>query len=393
MKLEDKEFEDYYHRAHHLTNELLSTYNNNLSLEENKEVDTFLKENHLSGELIDRLTSSEIHREYYNRLAQENKEENLALLLAQMRKEKPKQKRFRIWYHIAASVAAIIAIIFWTQSERQVEKYDDWYSQTITEQYTQPTLILENDSSLILADDAQAIVSQDYEIKKSQGNSLKYTVTSQSGTLRYNKLIVPKQYTYTLKLSDQSEVILNAGSILRYPVSFTGDKREVELIGEAFFKVAKSDKPFLVRLGKNNVTVYGTQFNIRSRANSDLGVVLVKGSIGFKAENQEEIRIKPSQIVVCQPETGKTQVKEINPKDYIMWMENMFVFKGQTLERILSEVSIWYGVQIDIQVDVKDMKLTLITNKDNSLEDILKFITKITNIKITKTGDMEYKTE
>ena len=56
MKLEDKEFEDYYHRAHHLTNELLSTYNNNLSLEENKEVDTFLKENHLSGELIDRLT-------------------------------------------------------------------------------------------------------------------------------------------------------------------------------------------------------------------------------------------------------------------------------------------------------------------------------------------------
>lgn len=76
-----------------------------------------------------------------------------------------------------------------------------------------------------------------------------------------------------------------------------------------------------------------------------------------------------------------------------MWMENMFVFKGQTLERILSEVSIWYGVQIDIQVDVKDMKLTLITNKDNSLEDILKFITKITNIKITKTGDMEYKTE
>ena len=86
-------------------------------------------------------------------------------------------------------------------------------------------------------------------------------------------------------------------------------------------------------------------------------------------------------------------MKEINPKDYIMWMENMFVFKGQTLERILSEVSIWYGVQIDIQVDVKDMKLTLITNKDNSLEDILKFITKITNIKITKTGDMEYKTE
>ena len=53
MKSEDKEFEGYFHRAHHLAGELLSTYDKNLSLKENKEIDTFLKENHLSGELID----------------------------------------------------------------------------------------------------------------------------------------------------------------------------------------------------------------------------------------------------------------------------------------------------------------------------------------------------
>ena len=65
-----------------------------------------------------------------------------------------------------------------------------------------------------------------------------------------------------LKLSDGTEVILNAGSILRYPVNFAGDKREVELVGEAFFKVAKSDKPFFVRMGENNIRVYGTRFNV-----------------------------------------------------------------------------------------------------------------------------------
>ena len=394
MGSEDKKFESYFHRAHHLVEELVSTYGKNLSLDENGEFNTFLKENHLSGELVDRLTSAEIHREYYDRLAQEDQEKNLALLLERMREKKPKQKKLRIWYRVAASVAATVAFVFCLISGQKEEKYDDWYSQVVTEQYTQPTLILENDSSLILADYArEAIVNRDYEIEKLQENTLKYTTTGQSGSLRYNKLIVPRKYTYTVKFSDGTEVILNAGSILRYPVDFAGDKREVELVGEAFFKVAKSDKPFLVRMGENNITVYGTQFNVYSRENHDLEIVLVEGSIGFKAGNQKEIKLRPSQMVVRQLENGEIRVKEVNPRDYIMWVENMFVFKGQTLGRIMSELSIWYGVQIKVRPDQENTKLTLITNKDNSLDEVFKFITEITGVEIIKIGNMEYRTE
>ena len=394
MGSEDKKFESYFHRAHHLAEELVSTYGKNLSLDENGEFNTFLKENHLSGKLVDRLTSGEIHREYYDRLAQEDQEKNLALLLERMREKKPKQKKLRMWYSVAASVAATVAFVFGLISEQKEEKYDDWYSQVVTEQYTQPTLILENDSSLILADYArEAIVNRDYEIEKLQENMLKYTTTGQSGSLRYNKLIVPRKYTYTLKFSDGTEVILNAGSILRYPVDFAGDKREVELVGEAFFKVAKSDKPFLVRMGENNITVYGTQFNVYSRENHDLEIVLVEGSIGFKAGNQKEIKLRPSQMVVRQLENGEIRVKEVNPRDYIMWVENMFVFKGQTLGRIMSELSIWYGVQIKVRPDQENTKLTLITNKDNSLDEVFKFITEITGVEIIKIGNMEYRTE
>ena len=394
MGSEDKKFESYFHRSHHLVEELVSTYGKNLSLDENGEFNTFLKENHLSGELVDRLTSAEIHREYYDRLAQEDQEKNLALLLERMREKKPKQKKLRIWYRVAASVAATVAFVFCLISGQKEEKYDDWYSQVVTEQYTQPTLILENDSSLILADYArEAIVNRDYEIEKLQENTLKYTTTGQSGSLRYNKLIVPRKYTYTLKFSDGTEVILNAGSILRYPVDFAGDKREVELVGEAFFKVAKSDKPFLVRMGENNITVYGTQFNVYSRENHDLEIVLVEGSIGFKAGNQKEIKLRPSQMVVRQLENGEIRVKEVNPRDYIMWVENMFVFKGQTLGRIMSELSIWYGVQIKVRPDQENTKLTLITNKDNSLDEVFKFITEITGVEIIKIGNMEYRTE
>lgn len=394
MGSEDKEFKDYFRRAHHLAEELLSTYDKNLSLDENRELNSFLKENHLSGELLDRLTSAEIHREYYDRWAQEDQEKNLALLFEQMREKKPKQKKLRVWYRVAASVAATVACVLGFISGPKEEKYDDWYSQVVTEQYTRPTLILENDSSLVLADHArEAIVNQDYEIEKSQGDTLKYTTTGVSGPPRYNKLIVPRKYTYMLKLSDGTEVILNAGSILRYPVNFAGNKREVELVGEAFFKVAKSDKPFFVRVGENNIRVYGTRFNVYSRENRDLEIVLVEGSIGFKAGNREEIKLKPSQMVVRQLESGEIRVKEVNPKDYIMWVENMFVFKGQTLKRIMSELSVWYGVQIKVRPDLENTKLTLITSKNNSLDEIFKFITEITGVEIIKIGNMEYKTE
>lgn len=35
MGSEDKKFESYFHRAHHLVEELVSTYGKNLSLDEN----------------------------------------------------------------------------------------------------------------------------------------------------------------------------------------------------------------------------------------------------------------------------------------------------------------------------------------------------------------------
>jgi len=146
-------------------------------------------------------------------------------------------------------------------------------------------------------------------------------------------------------------------------------------------------------MGENNIRVYGTRFNVYSRENRDLEIVLVEGSIGFKAGNREEIKLKPSQMVVRQLESGEIRVKEVNPKDYIMWVENMFVFKGQTLKRIMSELSVWYGVQIKVRPDLENTKLTLITSKNNSLDEIFKFITEITGVEIIKIGNMEYKTE
>ncbi|GGH25496.1 FecR family protein [Sphingobacterium alkalisoli] len=67
-----------------------------------------------------------------------------------------------------------------------------------------------------------------------------------------------------LILPDQSIVWLKGDSKLYYPENFTGQTREVELIGEALFEVVKDKKkPFIIHTGDYFTKVLGTSFNLR----------------------------------------------------------------------------------------------------------------------------------
>lgn len=65
-------------------------------------------------------------------------------------------------------------------------------------------------------------------------------------------------------LPDASEVVLNAKSKIVYNQKKWDKNRNVDLEGEAYFKVAKGKK-FTVETDQGIVTVLGTQFNVESR--------------------------------------------------------------------------------------------------------------------------------
>ena len=70
---------------------------------------------------------------------------------------------------------------------------------------------------------------------------------------------VPTGVQTEFALPDGSHVWLNSGSVFKYPGSFTGEVRNVELNGEGYFNIMKdSDHPFLVKAGNLNVEVKGT---------------------------------------------------------------------------------------------------------------------------------------
>lgn len=68
----------------------------------------------------------------------------------------------------------------------------------------------------------------------------------------------------SFNLPDNSEVVLNAGTKIKYNEKKWDQDRSLTLEGEAFFKVAKG-KAFTVNTDIGEVTVLGTEFNVAQR--------------------------------------------------------------------------------------------------------------------------------
>ncbi|HET8752853.1 MAG TPA: FecR domain-containing protein, partial [Salinimicrobium sp.] len=128
------------------------------------------------------------------------------------------------------------------------------------------TLEMENGKiEKINSEDQKSIYNNEGQlIGTKKKNSLNYETDSPIKNLVYNTLRIPNGKIFELILSDGSQVILNSGTTITYPVHFLPNKkRTVYLAGEAFFKVAKDSlNQFVVNTKNQKVVVYGTRFNV-----------------------------------------------------------------------------------------------------------------------------------
>jgi len=99
----------------------------------------------------------------------------------------------------------------------------------------------------------------------------------------------PRGQKSFVKLPDGSEVWLNAKSRLVYH-TFSSDRRQVELKGEAFFKISRNEKaPFVVITDECDVKVLGTTFNVM--AYNEFGrkeITLLSGKVKVQIKGVEQ---------------------------------------------------------------------------------------------------------
>lgn len=104
------------------------------------------------------------------------------------------------------------------------------------------------------------------------------------------------QQVQAFTLPDGSHIALNPGSSLRYASAFAGPRREVYLVGEAFFKVSKNPRrPFLVFTKQVVTTVLGTSFRVKAYSGSkEASVAVREGKVAVQAREDAKLDATPA---------------------------------------------------------------------------------------------------
>lgn len=154
-------------------------------------------------------------------------------------------------------------------------------------------------------------------------------------------------------LPDGTEVWLNSGSYLKYPTRFVGD-REVELVGEAYFKVAKDGRTrFGVETRDMRIEVTGTEFDIDAYddASRSVKTTLVEGSIELHyndmCDRARVVKMKPDQCAVL--DGGTVVIENVNVESAVSWREGRIVLDRTPLADALRMIENRFNVRFDVK--------------------------------------------
>lgn len=164
----------------------------------------------------------------------------------------------------------------------------------------------------------------------------------------------------TFELVDGSKITLEPQSELRYGNEFGDKKREVFLIGEAFFEVKKdSQRPFLIYTGKFVTKVIGTSFRIKAyEQDNNISVSVRTGKVTvYRQNSKSEIRRSLSTEIVLIPNQ-----KAVFEKDQELIIKTLvetpvsisetsqntsLAFEETKISDVFSRLEGIYGIKID----------------------------------------------
>ncbi len=212
------------------------------------------------------------------------------------------------------------------------------------------TLTLD-DGSIISLDSAKNGMlarQSNVQIYKSKSGKLVYDTSlarsQNGGRVTYNIVSIPRGGQFQVVLPDGTKVWLNASSSLRYPTSFIGKERAVELTGEAYFEVAKDKAhPFRVSINNMQVEVLGTHFNIMGYTDeASTQTTLLEGSVKVIRGNEQKMIVPGEQAAVAK----NINIAKVNVNEVVEWKNGNFNFSHEKLESIMRKIARWYNVDI-----------------------------------------------
>jgi ferric-dicitrate binding protein FerR (iron transport regulator) len=310
----------------------------------------------------------------------------------------------RTWWRWPAVAAAILVIIgagIYIQrqyTEKQlIAKHPNEIVNDVPPGTNMAILTLSNGSKIIL-DSAHTgtLTNQgNSKIVKLDSGKLAYQTTNigqQSTVVQFNTLSTPRGGQFQLVLPDGSRLWLNAATTLRFPTSFEGKERKVELSGEAYMEVSKDpSRPFKVRINHGNqeqaeVEVLGTHFNIMADTDeASVAATLLEGRIKIIMGGTEKT-IQPGEQAKIMNHSDQIQIiKNIDLSAVVAWKNGRTFFKNADTRSIMRMISRWYDVDVVYQGKVPEGGITGGVSRNANLSDLLKVL-EHNNIHVTMEG-------
>lgn len=193
-----------------------------------------------------------------------------------------------------------------------------------------------------------------------------------------------------VKLPDGSTVLLNDNSRLDY-ATFSENKREVMLTGEAYFDIARDRKhPFVIQTGKLKTRVLGTAFNIRAYPEeNDVTVTVARGKVQVEMENKKLGIITPNQQISFNKRNGSTLQQKVLADSILVWKQNDLVFDNTDFEEAAVIISNRFNVTVTFSNErLKNCRFTASFLNENNIDQVLTVLCDVNNASYEKKNNL-----
>lgn len=306
------------------------------------------------------------------------------------------------WLRLSAAavifflIAGSIFLLFMPKEEKILvqELHPVEQEQDISSGKQNAFLTLDDGTMIMLDSAANGMLSQqgNIEIQKIDGeiSYRKNKYDNMKNSPVYNTINTANGNQYQLILTDGSKVWLNAASSIRFPTSFIGNERRVEITGEVYFEVAKDAKRvFIVEFNNRNgekgeIEVLGTHFNVNAYSEeSSVKTTLLEGSVKIVNADKERL-LHPGQ----QAELTKSGIalnKKVDIQQVMAWKNGFFSFNSTDIYSIMRQVGRWYNVEIIFEGSSSKEDFSGMISREAPLSAILKAL-ELNDVEVTRVG-------
>lgn len=320
---------------------------------------------------------------------------NVEAELARLKSRRNKKKYLKMFWIWSGSVAAILVGVFFSFNYLFNIPAAPPKSVTVfaADPHEQRIVLKLNDGKQFFLDDEPKKGNKPVEKRR----TLDYTNLATASVpvvkkmLQTHSIVIPRGETFKLILCDGTEVWLNANSKLVYPTAFVEKERTVFLEGEAYFKVTKDTKPFIVKTDYLQTKVLGTEFNVKSYTAEDSHVTLISGKVQVRSrENERFVDLEPGKDAMLLSD-GLFEVKEVNSEAYTYWRDGYFYFDELPLADIMQSIGRWYNVNVIFRnKEAMAYRIHFMSNRQGGIEETIRLMNRLKKVTLTLCDNTVY---